>query len=191
MTNDTRLAGKKVAVLVAHGFEQVEMTEPVRALRDAGAKTEIVSPEPDSSVRGWRFMEWGDAFPIDLPLYDAHARAFDALLLPGGVMNPDRLRVNPAVPQFVRSFATAGKPIAAICHAPWTLINADLAQGRTLTSWPSLRRDLENAGAHWVDQEVVVDDGIITSRKPDDIPAFNRAVIEQLAAVLEPSSAAP
>jgi protease I len=175
-----QLKGKTVAILVADGFEQVEMTEPRRALDEAGAMTEIVSPS-EGRVKGWKMKEWGDTFPVDTPLEAARAEGYDALLLPGGVMNPDKLRMNPKAVQFVKAFFEAGKPVAAICHAPWTLIDAGAARGRTVTSWPSLRTDLTNAGAKWVDQECVVDNGLVTSRKPDDIPAFSRKMVEEFA----------
>lgn len=178
--NNNTLSGMTVAILVANGFEQVEMTEPRQALQDAGADTAIVSPEEDE-VRGWNHTDWGGTFAIDVPLNEAQAERYDALLLPGGVMNPDRLRRNPAVQAFVRAFFDGGKPVAAICHAPWTLIDAEVVKGRTLTSYESLRRDLENAGASWVDQEVVVDLGLVTSRKPDDIPAFNQMMVSVFA----------
>ena len=175
-----QLNGKKVAILVAHGFEQVELTEPKQALEQAGAQTHIVSPE-QGQVKGWQHTEWGDQFPVDVPLNQASADDYDALLLPGGVMNPDHLRRNQQALQFVRSFFEAGKPVAAICHGPWTLIDAGLVEGRKMTSYESIQSDLKNAGAQWVDQEVVVDQGLVTSRKPDDIPAFNRKMIEEFA----------
>jgi protease I len=177
---DRQLNGKKVAILVENGFEQVEMTEPRRALQEAGAQTQIVS-SVQGHVKGWSHTEWGDSFPVDLPLENARPDDFDALMLPGGVMNPDKLRMNPKAVQFVKAFFDAGKPIAAICHAPWTLVEADVVRGRTLTSWPSLQTDIRNAGGRWVDQEVVTDNGLVTSRKPDDIPAFNRKMIEEFA----------
>ena len=172
------LDGRRVAILVANGFEQVEMTEPRRALDEAGAKTEIVSPEK-TTVRGWQHTQWGDEFEVDLPLEEADASAYDALLLPGGVLNPDKLRLNEKAVRFVKSFFDSGKPVAAICHGPWTLIEAGAVKGRTLTSWPSIRTDLKNAGGNWVDRPVVVDGGLVTSRKPGDIPAFNEKMIEQ------------
>lgn len=171
------LNGLKVAILVTDGFEQVEMTEPRKALEDAGAETKLVSPKA-GPVKAWNFTEWGDRFPVDVPLGNARPDDFDALLLPGGVINPDKLRTLPEAVAFVRAFFDAGKPVASICHGPWTIIEAGAARGRRLTSWPSLKTDLQNAGAEWVDQEVVVDHGLITSRKPDDIPAFNREVIK-------------
>ena len=175
-----RLDGKKVAILVADGFEQVEMTEPRKALEAEGAKTEIVSPA-DEEVRGWNHDEKADGFPVDMPLNKARSDDYDALLLPGGVRNPDQLRMLTRAVEFTDGFFAAGKPVAAICHAPWTLIEAGVVKGKTLTSWPSLKTDLKNAGANWVDQAVVVDSGLVTSRKPDDIPAFNKKMIEEFA----------
>jgi protease I len=176
-----RLSGVKVAILAAEGFEQVELTEPRKALEEAGAQTRIVSPAK-GEVQGWRHFEKGDKFKVDIPLDKAEASDFDALLLPGGVANPDQLRMLPKAVQFVRAFFEAGKPVAAICHGPWTLIDAGVLEGRTITSWPSLKADLSNAGAKWVDEEVVDDDGLVSSRKPADIPAFNRRMIEEFAA---------
>ena len=178
MTNELR--NKSVAVLVDNGFEQSELTEPKKALEEAGATAEIVSPQ-SGKVKGWKHTSWGDEFHVDRHLEDANPNEYDALLLPGGVMNPDRLRINPAAVNFVKHFVDRGKPIASICHAPWTLIEAGAVRGRRMTSWPSLRTDLQNAGADWVDQEVVVDQGLVTSRKPDDIPMFNRKMIEEFA----------
>jgi protease I len=175
-----KLSGKRIAIVVTDGFEQVEMTEPRKALEAEGAKTVLISPKA-GQVKGWKHTEWGDSFPVDLQLSAARANEFDALLLPGGVMNPDKLRLEPEAAQFVRKFFEAGKPVAAICHGPWLLIDAGVVKGRTVTSWPSIRTDLANAGASVVDQEVVVDRGLVTSRKPDDIPAFNRKMIEEFA----------
>jgi protease I len=175
-----RLDGKRVAILVTDGFEESEMVEPREALDQEGAKTVLISPKSDR-VKGWTSGDWGDEFQVDLPLHDANPNDFDALLLPGGVRNPDRLRMDENAVKFVRAFFDAGKPVAAICHAPWLLVEADVARGRTVTSWPSLKTDLRNAGANWVDQEVVNDDGLVTSRKPDDIPAFNEKMIEEFA----------
>lgn len=174
------LNGKKVAILVENGFEQIELTEPKRALEAAGAKTQIVSPQT-GQVKGWQHTDWGDQFPVDVPLARANPKDYDALLLPGGVMNPDKLRANEKAVQFVRSFFEAHKPVAAICHGPWTLIEAGVIKGRTVTSYPSLKTDLKNAGANWVDREVVVDSGLVTSRNPDDLPAFNRKMVEEIA----------
>ena len=171
-----RLDGLTVAILVTDGFEQVEMTEPRHALDEAGADTRLVSPT-DGEVRAWNFTDWGDSFAVDVPLAEARPDAFDALLLPGGVINPDQLRAQPEAVAFAKAFFDAGKPVASICHGPWTIIETGAARGRRMTSWPSLRTDLENAGAEWVDQEAVVDRGLVTSRKPGDIPAFNREVI--------------
>jgi protease I len=178
--------GLRIAILVTDGFEQVELTEPRQALDAAGANTAIVSPK-DGRVRGWKFTEWGDDLPVDVPLDEANADQFDALLLPGGVINPDVLRIDEGAVAFIKAFFDAGKPVASICHGPWTLIEAGAVRGRRLTSWPSLRTDLKNAGAEWVDEEVVVDRGLVTSRKPDDIPAFNRALIELLSGARGPS----
>jgi protease I len=177
---NTQLKDKRVAILVADGFEQVEMTEPRRALEEAGAKTELVSPA-QKEVQGWKHDEKADKFPVDVELDAAHPDNYDALLLPGGVMNPDQLRVNPKAVEFVKSFFQAGKPVAAICHGPWMLVEADVVHGRVVTSWPSVKTDLRNAGAQWLDREVVADHGLVTSRKPDDIPAFNRKMIEAFA----------
>ena len=174
------LGGKRVAILVAEGFEQVEMTAPRKALDEAGAQTKIVSPAK-GEVQGWNHFTHADRFPVDVPLEQANAGDFDALMLPGGVANPDQLRMNPKAVQFVRSFFEEGKPIGVICHGPWTLIEAGVVDGRTITSWPSLKTDLENAGAKWVDQEVVVDRGLVSSRNPKDIPAFNRKIVEEFA----------
>jgi protease I len=175
------LSGLKVALLITDGFEQVEMTEPRKALDEAGADTKVVSPK-DRQVKAWKFTEWGDTFPVDISLGDARPADFDALVLPGGVLNPDTLRMNPDAVAFVKAFFDSSKPVAAICHGPWTVIEADAARGRRMTSWPSLKTDLKNAGADWVDQQVVVDQGLVTSRKPDDIPAFNAEVINLFAA---------
>jgi protease I len=175
-----RLNGKRVAILVAKGFEQVEMTEPRRALEEAGATVDLVSPEA-GTVRAWARTDWGETFKVDAPLSGARAEEYDALVLPGGVMNPDRLRMNEEAVRFTKAFFEAGKPVAAICHAPWLLVEAGVVEGREVTSYPSLKTDLENAGARWVDREVVVDQGLVTSRKPDDIPAFNRKMVEEIA----------
>jgi len=174
------LQGMTVAILVANGFEQVELTEPRTALQEAGADTHVVSPA-QGTVKGWNHTEWGEEVPVDVPLDEADAERYDALLLPGGVMNPDKLRMNPKATSFVKVFFDAGKPVAVICHGPWTLVDAGVAKGRRLTSYPSLQADLTNAGAEWVDQEVVVDRGLVSSRKPDDIPAFNRKMVEEFA----------
>ena len=177
----TTLAGKKVAMMVADGFEQVEMTSPRDALTRAGALVEIVSPE-ERQVRGWKHTEWGETFAGDRPVDAVAATDYDALVLPGGQMNPDNLRANARAVQLVRDFHEAGKPIAAICHAPWMLVEAGLVDGLRLTSYSSIRTDVVNAGGQWQDAEVVEDRGIITSRNPDDLPAFNRAVVVAIGA---------
>jgi protease I len=174
----SELSGKTIAILVTDGFEQVELTGPQEALENAGATTEIVSPAK-GEIKAWNFENWGDKFEVDVALESADVKSYDGLLLPGGVINPDKLRIIPEAVAFVKSFFDAGKPVAAICHGPWTLVEADVVRGRTITSWPSLRTDIRNAGGKWVDQEVVVDNGLVTSRKPDDIPAFNRKTIEE------------
>jgi len=174
------LTGKRVAILATDGVEGVELIEPRKALDNAGARTMVVSPR-QGSIKGWEHEHWGDDIKVDQPLESANAEDFDALMLPGGVMNPDHLRQDQKAVDFVRSFFDAGKPVAAICHAPWMLVEANVVGGRSVTSWPSLRTDLENAGAEWVDREVVTDQGLVTSRKPDDIPAFNRKMIEEFA----------
>ena len=178
MAANRDLSGKRVAILATDGVEQVELTEPRDALRDAGALTKVVAPKK-GKIKAWQHGKWGDEITVDLPLEDARADDFDALMIPGGVMNPDHLRMDKRAVQFVRDFYVSGKPIAAICHAPWMLAEADIVRGRTVTSWPSLQTDLRNAGADWVDREVVTDEGLVTSRKPADIPAFNRKMIEE------------
>ena len=175
-----QLQGKTVAILATDGVERVELTEPRKALDAAGARTVVVSPRT-GSIKGWEHDHWGESIPVDQSLDGARADQFDALLLPGGVINPDQLRQNERAVQFVRGFFDAGKPVSAICHGPWMLVEADVVRGRTITSWPSLRTDIRNAGAEWVDREVVTDKGLVTSRKPDDIPAFSRKMIEEFA----------
>jgi protease I len=171
------LNGKHIAILVADGFEQVELTGPKAALEKAGAETKIVSPSGET-VRGWQETEWGDEFEVD---QKGQTEDYDALLLPGGVMNPDKLRRDRRAVEFVRAFFDAGKPVAAICHGPWTLIEADVVRNRRMTSYDSIKTDLRNAGAEWVDEAVVVDNGLVTSRKPSDLPAFNRKMVEEFA----------
>lgn len=173
---DQRLDGLRVATLATDGVEDSELTEPSRALRDAGAEVTLISVKP-GAIKG----KHGEAYPVDLTLDRASAQDFDALLLPGGVANPDKLRMNERAVAFVREMFTADKPIAAICHAPWMLIEADVLRGRRLTSYPSLKTDIRNAGGDWVDEEVVVDQGLVTSRRPDDIPAFNAKMLEEFA----------
>lgn len=170
---------KRVLILATDGFEQSELIEPRKALEEAGFETVLASPE-SGEIKGWNHSDWGDGVVVDAALDEVSAEDFDALLLPGGQMNPDKLRMENRAVEIVEEFDAAGKTIAAICHGPWLLVEADVVDGRTLTSWPSIRTDLENAGADVVDQEVAIDDNFITSRKPDDIPAFNRALIDAL-----------
>lgn len=179
-SDSSNLSGKRVAILVTDGFEESELLKPRAALDEAGAETVLVSPKPDN-VKSWTGEGFGQSVPVDLPLHSAKAADFDALLLPGGVINPDKLRREHAAVDFVRAFFEAGKPVAAICHGPQLLIEADVVTGRKLTSFHSIKRDLINAGAHWVDEEVVCDEGLVTSRTPNDIPAFNRKMIEEIA----------
>ncbi|HEX7279341.1 MAG TPA: type 1 glutamine amidotransferase domain-containing protein [Solirubrobacterales bacterium] len=176
-----RLQGKKIAFLTANeGVEQVELTEPMSAVREAGAEAELLAPEA-GEVQAFNHLDKGDAFEVSRAVGDADPSEYDGLVLPGGVANPDQLRTKPEALEFVRGFFEAGKPVGAICHAPWTLIEAGVARGRTLTSWPSLETDLRNAGAEWVDEEVHVDQGLVTSRKPDDLKAFNAKIVEEFA----------
>ncbi len=184
MTNEStgqRLSGTTVAFLVAaEGIEQVELTEPWKAVQKAGGTPKLLSPEP-GQVQAFNHLDKGDTFDVDQTVGDADPGAYAALVLPGGVANPDALRTDKGAVDFVLTFVESGKPVAAICHAPWSLIEAGVLQGRTLTSWPSLQTDIRNAGGTWVDEEVVVDGNLLTSRKPDDLPAFNARLIEQLA----------
>ena len=173
-----KLDGKKVAILVTDGFEQVEMTKPRQVLDEAGAETKIVSLK-SGKIQGMNHADKGDKFDVDLTLDEARPEEFDALLIPGGLMNPDALRSNDDALEFTRHFFREGKPVAAICHGPWVLIDAGVVRGRTLTSWPAIKTDVRNAGGKWVNEEVVVDNGLVTSRKPDDIPAFNKKMIEE------------
>lgn len=175
-----KLGGKKVAILVSDGFEQVELTDPRDALIAAGASAQIVSPRP-REVQGWNHDEKADRFTVDVALRGAKPEEFDALVLPGGVMNPDTLRIDDDAVRFIKHFVDQGKPIAAICHGPWTLIEAGGVAGRTMTSYKSIKSDLANAGATWVDQAVVIDRGLVTSRNPGDLKAFNKAMLEEFA----------
>jgi protease I len=174
------LKGKNIAILATDGFEQSELEKPKSALEEAGARTQVVSPK-DGKIKGWDKKDWGKEVKVDVPLNSANPSQYDALLLPGGVMNPDQLRMNPDAVRFVKSFFDEGKPVASICHGPWMLVEADAVRGRTVTSWPSLKTDIKNAGGTWVDQEVIVSNGVVTSRNPDDIPAFNREMISLFA----------
>lgn len=178
--NDRSLDGRKVAVVATDGFEQSELTEPVKALKNAGAIVQVVAPKA-AEIQGWKHQDKGDKVAVDITLDQAAPADYDALMLPGGVMNPDALRLQPKAIEFIRSFVQAGKPIAAICHGPWTLIDAGGVKGKRITSWPSLKTDLTNAGATWVDEPVVTDHGLVTSRKPDDLPAFCEKMIEEFA----------
>jgi len=176
-----QLQGKRIAILVANeGVEQVELTSPRDALRDAGAKIDLLAPVADE-IQAFNHLDKADTFTPDKAVGEADPDDYDGLVLPGGVANPDQLRTDTDAVQFVRSFFEEGKPVGAICHGPWTLINADVVDGRTLTSWPSLQTDLRNAGAEWVDEEVHVDQGLVSSRKPDDLEAFNAKLVEEFA----------
>jgi protease I len=174
-----KLAGKKVAILSTDGFEQSELFKPKKALEDEGAMTQVVSPK-SGEIKGWNDGNWGKSIAVDIRLEDAKAEDYNALVLPGGVINPDLLRTNETVLQFIRDFFEQGKPVAAICHASWSLINAEVVEGREMTSYHTVRKDLENAGAKWTDAAVVVDNGLITSRNPNDIPAFCEKLIEEI-----------
>ncbi|MFY0684406.1 MAG: type 1 glutamine amidotransferase [Balneola sp.] len=174
-----KLSNKNIAILATNGFEEVELTSPRKALDDQGAETFIVSPESDS-IRSWDGDNWGKDFEVDITLDKADPDSFDALLLPGGVINPDILRQNEDAIEFIQAFFKAGKPVSAICHGPQLLINADVLQERELTSYPSIKVDLKNAGARWIDNEVVVDEGLTTSRSPKDLDAFNAKIIEEI-----------
>jgi len=174
------IKGKKVAILATDGVEQVELMEPKKALEQAGATTHVVAPK-SGEVRAWKLKDWGDSIRVDKTLDQVRASEYDALVLPGGVINPDHLRTDARAVNFVREFAHSGKPVAAICHGPWTLIEAGVVKGKKITSWPSLKTDLKNAGANWVDEQVVMDGNFITSRKPDDLNAFNQKIIEEIA----------
>jgi len=173
----TDLKGKKIAILATDGFEQSELMEPRKALEAAGAQTVVIAPKA-GKIKGWKHTDWGETVNVDKELSQADVHDYDALVLPGGVMNPDHLRMDPKAVDFVGQFVKSGKPVAAICHGSWTLMETGALRGRTVTSWPSLKTDLKNAGANWVDQEVARDGQFITSRKPEDIPAFTRAIIE-------------
>jgi protease I len=185
-----KLSGKKVAILAADGFEEVELTKPRKALEDAGAKTSVVSIK-SGKIQGMNHADKGETVAVDLTLAEAKPQEFDALLIPGGLMNPDTLRSTDEALEFVRHFFRQGKPVAAICHAPWVLIDAEVVSGRTITSWPAIKTDVRNAGATWVDQDVVVDNGLVTSRKPDDIPAFNEKMIEEFGEGRHPMATKP
>ncbi|MEN4902364.1 type 1 glutamine amidotransferase domain-containing protein [Luteimonas sp. TWI1416] len=175
------LDGKTIAILATDGFEQSELEKPLQALREAGAHVDVVSPGDATSIKGWDQKDWGRSVDVDVPLSKADPGRYDALVLPGGQINPDNLRKDADAVAFVRTFGRSGKPVAAICHGPWLLVESGLAKGRKVTSWASIKTDLVNAGADWQDAEVVVDGNLITSRKPDDIPAFNAAIVKAVA----------
>jgi protease I len=184
-----KLQGKKIAILATDGFEQVELTEPQKALQEAGATTHVISPKA-GQIKGWKFTDWGDSVKVDKTLDEAKPGDYDALILPGGQINPDKLRMEPKAVAFVTEFFHSGKPVGAICHGPWMLVEAGVLKGRTLTSWPSIRTDIRNAGGHWVDEQVVTDQNLTTSRKPDDLPAFNERLIEEIEQAKRPMKAA-
>jgi protease I len=186
MPNELR--GKKIAFIATEGVERVELTEPWKAVEEAGATPELISIE-DSPFHAWNHFEKADTFTPDKTAEEAQVDDYDALVLPGGVANPDQLRSDENVVGFIRDFAATGKPIGVICHGPWTLIEAGVVKGRTITSWPSLQTDLRNAGANWIDEEVVVDAGLVSSRKPDDLPAFNAKIVEEFAEGKHPEAA--
>jgi protease I len=173
------LNNKRIAIAATDGFEQSELLEPRKALEQAGARVDIVSPKP-GKIKGWAEKNWGQEVPVDVVMDTAHAEDYDALVLPGGVMNPDKLRTDVKVLAFVRAFFDSGKPVGAICHGPWTLINAGVVKGRRMTSYESIQTDLKNAGANWTDEEVIVDNGLVTSRKPADLPAFCAKLVEEI-----------
>jgi protease I len=175
----TKLQGKKIAIVATDGFEQVELTEPKKALEGAGATVHVISPKP-GQIKGWNHTDWGENTNVDKTLDEAKPADYDGLVLPGGQINPDKLRMEPKAVAFVEEFFKSGKPIGAICHGPWLLVEAGVVKKRTLTSWPSVRTDVRNAGGHWVDEEVVTDQNLTTSRKPDDLPAFNERLIREI-----------
>ena len=183
------LSGKKIAFLATDGFEQVELLDPRKALDEAGATTVVISPK-GGEIKAWDMKDWGTTVKVDKTLEDTNPNDYDALVLPGGVINPDHLRMEPAAVDFVKKFVETGRTTAAICHGPWTLVEAGVVRGKTVTSWPSLKTDLKNAGANWVDREVVTDGQFIFSRKPDDIPAFSRTIIEAVGRAGKQSAAA-
>jgi protease I len=175
-----QLDGKRIAILATDGFEQSELLEPKKALEQAGAKVEVISPK-QGHIRGWKLKDWGDTVPVDRPLSAARVEDFDGLVVPGGQINPDLLRVEPKAVAFVRDFFASGKPVGAICHGPWLLIEAGVIEGCRATSYHSIKTDMKNAGANWVDEPVVVDKGLVTSRKPDDLKQFSQKLIEEFA----------
>jgi protease I len=187
LSMNTKLQGKKIAIVATDGFEQVELTEPKKALEEAGATVDVISPKP-GQIRGWKFTEWGENTKVDKTFDEAKASDYDGLVLPGGQINPDKLRIEPKAVSFVSDFFNSGKPVGAICHGPWMLVEAGVLKKRTLTSWPSVRTDIRNAGGHWVDEEVVTDQNLTTSRKPDDLPAFNERLIREFSQGKQPQT---
>jgi protease I len=179
-TNEKTLQGKTIAFLMANeGVEQIELTEPWRAVEEAGGRPQLIAPDANKKVQAFNHLDKADTFSVDTAVADADPNAFDGLMLPGGVANPDALRMVPEAVQFVKGFFDAGKPVAAICHALWMLVEADVVRGRTITSWPSIKTDIRNAGGTWVDEECHVENGLVTSRKPDDLPAFCKKMLEE------------
>jgi protease I len=179
------LQGRKIAILATDGFEQVELTEPKKALEAAGASVDVISPKP-GNIKGWKFTDWGDTIKVDKTLDEAKPEDYDGLVLPGGQINPDKLRMEPKAVAFVKDFFNSGKPVGAICHGPWMLVEAAVVKRKTLTSWPSVKTDISNAGGHWVDEQVVTDGNLTTSRKPDDLPAFNDRIIREFSRARHP-----
>ena len=179
-TQSNKISGKKVAILATDGFEQVELTDPKASLEQAGATVDVISIKP-GEIKGWDFTDWGESVKVDHLVNEVKPSDYDALVLPGGQINPDNLRIDKSAVAFIKQFVESGKPVAAICHGPWGLVEADVVRGKTMTSWPSIHTDLKNAGANWVDREVVQDGNLITSRQPEDIPAFSNKLIETLA----------
>lgn len=187
-----KLKGLRVAIVATEGFEQAELTKPKEALEKAGAHVDVISPKSgikSGKIKGWNMTDWGDSVKVDVELSEAKPANYDALVLPGGVMNPDKLRMDAQAVAFIKSFFNSNKPVASICHGPWTLIEADVVRGKKMTSWPSLQTDLRNAGAQWIDEEVVEDSGLVTSRKPDDLPAFNQRAIELFSKMIHHAAA--
>src|ERR1700749_1576044 len=178
LTMSAKLQGKKIAIVATDGFEQVELTEPKKALEAAGATVDVISPKA-GEIKGWKFTDWGETTKVDKTLDDAKPADYDGLVLPGGQINPDKLRIEPKAVAFLTDFYNSGKPIGAICHGPWLLGEAGVVKKKTITSWPSIKTDIRNAGGHWVDEEVVTDGSLTTSRKPDDLPAFSKRLLQE------------
>jgi protease I len=185
----TKLQGRKIAIVATDGFEQVELTEPKKALEEQGASVEVISPKA-GHIKGWKFTDWGENTPVDKTFDQADPADYDGLVLPGGQINPDKLRIEPKAVAFVKEFFNSGKPVGAICHGPWLLVEAGVLKRKTLTSWHSVKTDIRNAGGHWVDEEVVTDGNLTTSPKPDDLPAFNERLIREFSHARRPVRAA-